>query len=274
MRQPLSRRVLHVVKDSFPDRPALDVAVSRALLLRAATGAVPETIRVNRPGPIVTFGRQDASDPGYPAAVEAARAGGFEAVLRLAGGRAAVFHEDTVALARAVPDRNPAARTYARFEEMAEIVRAVLGRLGVDARVGEVPGEYCPGAYSVNARGRKKLVGMGQRLVRGAAHVGGVVVVSGSERVRQILVPVYSALGLEWDPATVGSIEDEVGRAGYEQTEQAIVEELGARYELVETALDEETLALASQLEPEHQAPPSAGGGGRAYPEGVSGTPR
>ena len=57
-------------------------------------------------------------------------------------------------------------------------------RLGVDARVGEIPGEYCPGAYSVNARGVKKLMGVGQRLVPSAAHVGGVVVVNGANRVQ------------------------------------------------------------------------------------------
>jgi len=35
---------------------------------------------------------------------------------------------------------------------------AAFRRLGVDARVGEVSGEYCPGAHSVNARGATKLI--------------------------------------------------------------------------------------------------------------------
>ena len=39
---------------------------------------------------------------------------------------------------------------------MSGLVRDALSRVGVaDPRVGEVPGEYCPGAYSVNARGRQ-----------------------------------------------------------------------------------------------------------------------
>ena len=42
---------------------------------------------------------------GFEAAVEAARAAGFEPVVRLAGGRAAVFHEGTLALAWATPGR-------------------------------------------------------------------------------------------------------------------------------------------------------------------------
>ena len=42
-------------------------------------------------------------------------------------------------------------------------------RARVDARVGEVPGEYCPGSHSVNARGRVKVVGTAQRMVRRVA---------------------------------------------------------------------------------------------------------
>ena len=89
------------------------------------------------------------------------------------------------------------------------IVERALQRLGVDAHVGEVPREYCPGDYSVNARGQTKLAGIGQRLIKGAWHIGGVIVVSESERVRDILVPVYEALGLDWDPATAGAVTDE-----------------------------------------------------------------
>ena len=85
-----------------------------------------------------------------------------------------------------------------------------LRTLGVDARVGEVPREYCPGDYSVNARGQTKLAGIGQRLISGAWHIGGVIVVDGGDRVRDILVPVYEALGLDWDPATSGAVADEV----------------------------------------------------------------
>ena len=38
-------------------------------------------------------------------------------------------------------------------------------------------------------------MGVGQRLVRGAAHVGGVVVVDQGDRIRDVLLPVYDALG-------------------------------------------------------------------------------
>jgi lipoate-protein ligase A len=248
-------RSLLLVSETFPDRPAFDTAVSRAILLRVAGGELPDTVRVGRPGAMVAFGRQDVSSRGYRSAVCAARAGGFEAIERLAGGRAAVFHERTLALALAIRDADPWGRTHERFERLATIVAEALTALGVDARVGEVPGEYCPGAYSVNARGRSKLAGIGQRLVRGGAHLGGVVVIGGSDRVRDVLLPVYEALELAWDPATAGSVEDELGDVAPEDVEAAVNERLAACYELRPMELDARTLELARQLEREHLAP-------------------
>jgi octanoyl-[GcvH]:protein N-octanoyltransferase len=212
-------------------------------------------MRLHRPARILAFGRQDAASPGFPAAVEAARAAGFEPVVRLAGGRAAVYHQGTIALTQAIPDPRPAARTHARFAELAELIAAALRRLGVDARVGEVPGEYCPGAWSVNARGRSKLVGIGQRIISGGAHLGVVIVVRDSTAVREVLVPVYEALGLEWDPATAGSVEDELGPTELATVEEAILGELAdAGYAPAEARLDGATLRLAERVEPQHIA--------------------
>jgi octanoyl-[GcvH]:protein N-octanoyltransferase len=247
---------LCVVRQAFPDRPAFGTAVSRAILNRVAAGKLPPTLRLHRPGPILAFSRQDRASPGFTAAVRAAREAGFEPVLRLAGGRAAVFHERTLACSWAVPDSRPAARTTERFREMAELLAAALRGLGIDARVGAVPREYCPGAWSVNAGGRTKLVGIGQRLIAGGAHRGAVVVVGGSERIRDLLVPVYDALDLDWDPATAGSVEDEIGEVGLATVEGAILSGLGERHELSEEELDATTLELAARLEPNHRVGP------------------
>ena len=257
-------RPLYLLRESFPDDPALDTALSRAVLERVAAGERPATLRIARPGPMVAFGKQDAVARGYPAAVAAARAAGFHAVLRLAGGRAAVFHEDTIELALAIPDPEPRAGIHHRFEEASQLVAAALRGLGIDARVGEVQGEYCPGGYSINARGRVKLVGLGQRLIRGAAHIGGVVVVAGEARVRDALVPVYRELGLDWEPSTAGSVAGELGSASFEQVAAAVEAEYAGRYEIVEDRLDAGTLALARRFVPEHRSPSlsvhSAGG--------------
>jgi octanoyl-[GcvH]:protein N-octanoyltransferase len=248
---------LRLHRRAFQDDPALDVAVSRAILDRVAAGELPETLRLTRPPAMVAFGRQDVASALYGGAVRAAREHGFEAIERLAGGRAAVFHEGTIAIAHARPDSEPQAHIYPRFEEWSNLMAAALRRLGVDAGVGEVPGEYCPGGYSVHAAGRIKLAGIGQKLVKNAGHLGGVLVVTDSARVRGVLVPVYRALELEFDPATAGSVDDVLPGATLDQVESGILEELSRLYEIEEMDLDGRTLALARELRDEHASPPA-----------------
>ncbi|MDQ4049001.1 MAG: lipoate--protein ligase family protein, partial [Actinomycetota bacterium] len=120
-----------------------------------------------------------------------------------------------------------------------------------------VSGEYCPGAHSVNAGGERKLMGVGQRLVAGGAHIGGVVVVDGAARVRDILLPVYAALGLDWRPDATGSVDEEAPGASWNRVAEAILQEYAARYELEAGALDDETLAMARKLAPTHLSPGS-----------------
>jgi len=246
------RDPLVVSRQGFPKSAARGTAVARATLMRVAAGEVPATFRLHRPPRILAFSKQDAASPGFRGAVRAARDAGFEPVIRLAGGRAAVYHEETLALSWAVADPSPSARTEQRFRELAGLLADSIRELGVDARVGEVPGEYCPGAWSVNARGATKLVGTGQRLIAGAAHRGAVIVVGGSARVREALTGVYEALALDWDPATAGSVEDEVTGITPQRTEDAILARLGDLYELREMPVDPETLALAERLESDH----------------------
>ena len=251
----MSERRIRVTTEAFRERAALDTAVSRALLRRVARGDEPETLRVYTPADVVAFGPQDTRAAGYSKACAAARMHGFEAIERLAGGRAAVFHSGTIAFSWTMTDGTPRGDVMARFDEAADIMMRALRRLGMDARVGEVAGEYCPGQHSVNARGRRKIMGVGQRLIRGAAHVGGVVVVSGGERVRDVLVPVYDALEVEWLPDTVGSVAGELGGVEYGVVVQAILDEFSGRYALYEGALSGETLRDAEGLEGEHVAP-------------------
>lgn len=253
---------LRLLTHSLPDDPALDTAVSRALMLRVAAGELPETLRIVRPGSIVAFGKRDVVSTGYAEAVRGARDGGFEAIERLAGGRAAVFHDDTISFGHAVPDPDPRSGVTERFEATAGRVAAALARLSIDARVGGVAGEYCPGSHSVNARGIRKLMGVGQRLVAGGVHVGGVIVVDGADRVRDILVPVYEALGLDWRPETTGSVAQEAPGASWDDVVEALLAEYGRRYRLEPAELDAGTLALARRLAPEHLSPMSSASGG------------
>jgi len=247
-------RAIRLIRAGFPEPPARDTAVSNAILRRVSEGLEPETLRLHRPGDIVAFGPKDRLAPGYGRAIREAAELGFGSVQRLAGGRAAVFTDRTIAFSWAVPDLSPRPGIRARFEEVAAIMAGAFRNLGVDARVGEVPGEYCPGEHSVNARERTKLMGVGQRLLQRAAHVGGVIVVGGTGRVRDVLIPVYRALGLTWDPATTGSLEDEVPGLTWDRALQAVVDAFAARYRLEESKLPAETLDLANSLEAGHAA--------------------
>lgn len=249
-------RRLRLLRDSFADDPALDAAVSRALMFRVAAGELPETLRIARPGTTVAFAKRDAVSPGYDAAVRAAREQRFEATLRLAGGRAAVFHDGTMEIGHAVHDAEPRAGIHARFRDTAGRLARALLTLGIDARVGEVAGEYCPGRYSVNARGAAKLAGIGQRVVGGGSHTGVVLVVEGEDRINAVLEPVNAALGLDWEPAATGSVRAEEPSATWEQVSESLVTEYAREYDLVDAEVDPETLALAHELVSEHRVPP------------------
>jgi octanoyl-[GcvH]:protein N-octanoyltransferase len=78
--------------------------------------------------------------------------------------------------------------------------------LGVEAQLGAVPGEYCPGAHSVNARGETKLVGTAQRVLRQAWLFASLVVVGDETELRTVLTEIYGHLGQPFDPKSVGSL--------------------------------------------------------------------
>jgi lipoate-protein ligase A len=95
-------------------------------------------------------------------------------------------------------------------------------------------------------------MGVGQRVIRGAAHVGGVVVVGDSARLRELLVPVYAGLNLDFDPGTAGSVEDAVPGIEVEDVRRALLAEFSALRSLEAGTLEPSTLALAAELESWH----------------------
>jgi lipoate-protein ligase A len=227
---------------------SFELAISHALLLRA--GELGSLLRLYRPPATVAFGKLDTLSDGYGAAAVAARARGYEPVLRLPGGHAAAYHRESLGIDLVYALDDPVPGTHDRFRETGERLAGALAALGVDARVGEVPGEYCPGAYSVNARGRVKLVGTAQRLVRGAALLGAVIVVRDGAGVREVLRDVYAQLGLEWDDATAGAVDEEVPGVTVDDVERVVLSAYGNP---AAERLDDDTLALAQRLEPERR---------------------
>jgi len=106
---------------------------------------------------------------------------------------------------------------------LGEQLAAGLRALGVPAGVGPVPGEYCPGEFSINAAGTTKLVGTAQRLTRHGYLFSSVVLVSDPEPVRGVLVDTYAALGMDWRPASVGAVSDHVPGVTVADVEAALL---------------------------------------------------
>ena len=214
------------------------LAAVEAIGQRVSDGREPETLRICRPAPTVCFAPRDVRATGYHAARRAARTSDFATFERRSGGHAMAVHEQTIVVDWLIPDPAPRARIHERFTEAAALLIEALDSLGVDARLGAVAGEFCPGPYSVNARGRSKLVGLAQRLHPGAACVSAVLIAHGDERIRGVLLPVYRALALPWNPETVGSVAAEVSSVTVDQTEEAIVAAFARQHRLIPASLD------------------------------------
>ena len=152
------------------------------------------------------------------------------------------------------PADSPAA-PHDRFRDAADLLAGALASLGVETHVGEIAGEYCPGAYTVSAAGRIKLVGSAQRAVRGAAMLSAFILVGGGDRLRGALFDVYRALEIPWRPATAGALADVAPGITVAAVEAAVLAARGDDRALVGATIDADTLALARTLEPRHRWP-------------------
>lgn len=213
-----------------------------ATALRPATGEerttrpvppVAGALWLHRTGRRAAFSRRDTLAPGYPAAAAACERHGFAPFVRPVGGRMAPYHADTLVIDLAAPD--PLARNgiRERFAIMAEAIVGGLQHLGVDARVGEVPDEYCPGEFSVHAvsaaHGARKLAGVAQRINKWGSVVSAMVVVADPDPLRAVAVDAYAALEQPLDPASVGAVGDDVPDVTWSQVAGAIRDELRVR---------------------------------------------
>ena len=125
--------------------PLLDVALGPALLAAVAADGGPDRLRLYRPGPTLAFSGRDCATPGIGAAAAAARAPDS---LRCAG--APVVGPPPITAApcawtTSAPTRGGHGRDPRPVHGFGELLVGALRGLGVDARLGPVPGEYCPG---------------------------------------------------------------------------------------------------------------------------------
>lgn len=209
---------------------AEDLDFALELLKRARSGQLGPSLRLYRPQPTVAFGQRDANLPGFSAAEDACRELGFEPLVRKAGGRAAAYHQGTLVIDHIEPHPDAIVRAKARFAEFGELLAGALRSVGVQAAVGEIPGEYCPGEFSVHGEDaefpahRIKLIGTAQRVVSGGWLFSSVIVVENSGPIRDVLTASYAALGLDWDPATAGAANDLLPHLDVKTVEDAVVD--------------------------------------------------
>lgn len=184
--------------------PALDVAISHALLQRAAQQGIG-SLRIWRPRrAALSLGRLDMRDPGARALAEIARSAGLEPVARLAGGRAAVLDSGCLCLGWAQPAaglQDPGGR----YRFVAGAIVATLIALGVAAEVAATEGEWCPGTWSVRGPAGK-LGGLAQRVIRGAAWSEALLVIERTPACKEVAERVHKVLEIPWREEAQGEL--------------------------------------------------------------------
>lgn len=165
-------------------------------------------LRFRRPRPTAAFSPQDTTHPDYERIKQQARVNGFEPIERGTGGRLTFFDEHALAVTIISPHADPHQHTIKRYEVFAGAIADALVTLGIDARIGELPNEYCSGKFSINAEGRIKLVGIAQRMNRRCIQMGAIIAVERSEKACAAIADAYDALGLAFDATTYGAISE------------------------------------------------------------------
>lgn len=212
--------------DDLPAAPAVAFAETMRTLRAAAAGEVPERVlRVYTPMPTLAMSGWESRRPGFEAASAFAREHDFDPAVRPTGGRAATYDESCVVFDLIVSDQAAVDPRPLFIETSTRLAEAFQNR-GVDARVGPVPGEYCPGEFSINARGAVKLIGTSQRAVRGARLLSGMIALGEIDPLLPVLIAANEALGLEWDPATFGGLAAEGAHLTREDVVAALREAL------------------------------------------------
>lgn len=213
-----------------------DLNYALELLTRVKTGGQADMLRLYRPEPTVAFGQRDTKLAGFGRAEQVSAEHGFVPAVRKAGGRAAAYHRGTLVVDHLQREDDAIAGAKARFGLFGDLFAQALQSVGVDAAVGEIPGEYCPGEFSVygsGPAGRIKLVGTAQRVVSGAWLFSSVIVVENSAPIRGVLTGTYAALGLDWDPATAGAAQDLVQGVTVDDVENAVLAAYAAHTQLI-----------------------------------------
>ena len=185
-------------------------------------------LRFRRPRPTAAFSPQDTTHPDYEHIREHARSRGFEPIERGTGGRLTLFDENALGITIIAPHAEPHKYMLKRYEILSTALAKALHKIGIDARVGELPNEYCPGKYSVNAEGRIKLVGVAQRMNQRCLQMGAIISVTRSDEACAGIADAYGAMGINYDPKTYGAIADLYPSLSFVEVKEAFMETVSA----------------------------------------------
>lgn len=219
-----------------------------ALLLRAEEPPWHETINVYVPEhPVVAFTARDLRSPHIQRAVSVARDLGFAAVVRSPGGRMVAYDGGAVVVDQVTRSHPP---TVGLFEANAAAFADVLHRLsGLELRVGQLEGEYCPGEFSVNVRGVAKTVGSAQRITSAGSLFSTVVQVSVTERVRAAIERVSAVLDYPLRRSTIAGLADFAPRTTPEGVASALRDDYRHRSAAVDGEVPESITRLAGRMD-------------------------
>lgn len=180
-------------------------------------------LRLRRPKATAAFSPQDTAHGNYVEVRTRVNARGFVPVERGTGGRLTVFDDGALGITLLAPHSDAHAHMMARYEVFASAIAGGLRALGIDAHVGELPDEYCPGRFSINAERRVKLVGIAQRMTKCAYQMGAVISVRRSDAACAAIADAYSAMELPFDDRTYGGMTDFLPGASYEDVARTIL---------------------------------------------------
>ncbi|GLY50415.1 hypothetical protein [Lentzea sp. NBRC 102530] len=227
---------------------AITELVIPALLLRTPNAPWSQLVHVYVPsGRTVAFSGRDLRSPGIAEATAIARAAGFEPVVRSPGGRMVAYDGGAVVidhLDSTTDIRHAGASTFAANAEAH--VRVLRGLGPIDARVGEVPGEYCPGEFSVNVAGEVKVVGSAQRVTSTGSLFSTVVQVAVSDEVHAVITDVSKALGYELRESSIAGLADYEPSLTAETVAEAFVADYRTRLGMTPAEVPGWALAHAS----------------------------
>ncbi|GGM05172.1 lipoate--protein ligase family protein [Nakamurella endophytica] len=238
---------------------AAHAGLGPALLRWVADARDGAWLRLYSPPPTAAFSALDLLSPHRDASLAAARQAGWTPVRRAPGGRMAAYHRGALCLDLVVADRPGDPDPWQRLAALGHLLVAVLRSAGVDARLGAVPDEYCPGRYSVNAGGTTKLAGTAARRTSAATLVSGVLVVQDPAPVREVVTAVYRRLDMPLDPSTVGAVADHRPGLDVAEVRRLLVDAVASGVTVTEAALPALTPAA---VDPGPGAPPAPTGTG------------